>query len=61
MDAMTPRPKVASGPLIAQPVLSLAGPVSTSHRATTTTTIRAGEFYALPYFDLESFPIFQYL
>lgn len=57
METMTPRPKVASGPLIAQPALPLAGPVSTSHRATTAATIRAGEFYALPCFDLEPFTI----
>ncbi|TRX97406.1 hypothetical protein FHL15_001684 [Xylaria flabelliformis] len=45
LDAMTPpRPKVASGSLVAQPALPLAvaGAVSTTtHRATTTTTIKA--------------------
>ena len=42
---MTPRPKAASGPLVAQPALHL--PLGGSmHRtpSTTTTTIKAGEF-----------------
>lgn len=54
LEAMTvtPRPKVAPGPLLAQPALPLAvaGSVSTTtHRATTTTTttIKAGEFIVL--------------
>lgn len=63
MGTMTPRPKMASGPLVAQPALPLAGSVSASHRATTTTTtIKAGEFMVslpeprIPRIYLEYFP-----
>jgi hypothetical protein len=49
---MTPRPKVASGPVVAQPALPLAASdhacTGTTYRATTTTTIKAGKFMLQP-------------
>lgn len=55
LEIMTPRPKVASGPLVAQPALPLTGPISTTHRATSTATIKAGEFIVFCCLNLRIF------